>query len=43
MEKGIKNADTVVCKLGPALTRATNDKLEVAKEERQKGEKMMER
>ena len=26
MDKGIKNADPVACKLGPALTKATNYK-----------------
>ncbi len=35
IEKGIRNADAVACKLGPALIRATNQKLEVAREERQ--------
>ncbi len=43
MEKDIKNADTVVRKLGPASTRATNQRLEVAREERQKREEMVER
>ncbi len=43
MEKGIRNVDAVARKLGPALTRATNQRLEVAREERQKREKMVER
>ena len=34
MEKDIKNADAVARKLGPALTRATNNRLKVAREER---------
>ncbi len=34
IEKGIRNADAVVHKLGPASTRATNQRLEVAREER---------
>ena len=33
MEKSIQNADVVTCKLGPALIRAINHKLEVAKED----------
>ena len=33
MEKGIQNADVVACKLKPALIRATNYKLEVARKE----------
>lgn len=36
MEKGIGNADAVVCKLGLALIRATNQRLEVAIEESKK-------
>ncbi len=43
MEKGIRNADTVAHKLGPASTRATNQRLEVAGEERRKREEMVER
>ena len=43
MEKGIRNADAVARKLGPASTRATNDRLEAAREERRKREEMMER
>ncbi len=43
MEKGIRNADAVVRKLGPALTRAINQRLEVAREERRKREEMVER
>ncbi len=43
MEKGIWNADAVIHRLGPVLTRATNQRLEVAREERQKWEEMVER
>ncbi len=43
MEKGIRNADAVVHKLGLASTRATNQRLEVAREERRKREEMVER
>ena len=43
MDKGIKNADTVACKLGPALTKAINHKLEIASKERQKKEEIVER
>ena len=43
MEKNIKNADTVARKLGLASTRAINDRLKVAREERQKREEMIER
>ncbi len=39
MEKDIRNADTVAYKLGPTLTKATNQMLEVAREEKQKGKK----
>ena len=42
-KKGIKNADTVACKLGPASTRATDDKLDAAKEKKRKKEEMIER
>ena len=43
MEKDIRNTDTVAHKLRPASTRATNDKLKAAKEERQKRKEMIER
>ena len=43
MEKDIRNADVVTCKLRPALIKITNHKLEIAREERQKRDKMMER
>ena len=43
MKKGIRNADAVARKLRPASTRATNDRLEAAREERRKREEMMER
>ena len=42
MEIKIKNTDIVARKLGPALTRATNDRLKVAREERQKKKEMIE-
>lgn len=41
MKKDIKNAGTVACKLRPTLTKATNQKLGVAKEVRQKEEKIV--
>ena len=43
MKKGIRNANAIARKLGPASTRATNDRLKVAKEKRRKREVMMER
>ncbi len=43
MEKDVKNVDAVVRKLRPALTRAINQKLEVAREERRKREEIGER
>ncbi len=43
MEKCIRNLDTVVRKLGPASTRATNQRLEVAREERRKREEIVEK
>ncbi len=43
IEKGIRNADAVVRKLGPASTRPTNQRLEVAREERQKREEIVKR
>ena len=43
MEKGIKNADAIPRKFGPASTRATNNKLEVAREERQKKKEIKEK
>ena len=43
IEKGIKNADAVVHKLGSASPRAINDRLEVAREERRRRKEMMER
>ena len=42
-KKGIKNADTVACNLGPASTRASNQRLEVSREERRKREEMVEK
>ncbi len=43
MEKGIRNADAVVHKLGPPSTSATNQRLEVTRDERRKKEEMVER
>ena len=43
MKKGIKNVDAVVRKLELASTRASNQRLEVIREERQKREEMLER
>ena len=39
MEKGIRNVDIVARKFGPTSTKATNDRLEVAREERRKKKK----
>lgn len=43
MNKSTKNADTVVCKLRLALTRATHHRLEVASKEGRKKKPMVER
>ena len=43
MIKGIRNANIIAYKLGSALTRATNHKLEVIREEQYKKEKMIKR
>ena len=43
IEIDIKNINAIACKLGPALTRAINDRLEVAKEKRRKREEMIKR
>ena len=43
MEKGIRNADVLGHKLGPASTRAINNGLEVARKERQKKEEIKDR
>ncbi len=43
IEKGIKNVDAVAHKLGPVLTKATNQRLEVAREKRRKWEEIVER
>lgn len=43
MDKDIKNADIVVCKLGSTLTKATNYRLKVASEKRRKKEKIVKR
>lgn len=36
MDKNIRNADEVARKLGPALIRVTNNRLEIANKEKQK-------
>ena len=41
MKKGIKNTNAVAHKFRPALTRATNKKLEVAKKKKQKREEIV--
>lgn len=41
MEKGIRNIYTITYKLGPALKKVTNQKLEIIKEEKQKREKIV--
>ncbi len=43
IEKNIRNVDAVACKLGLASTKATNQRLEVAREERQTKEEIVER
>ena len=43
IDKNIKNADAIAYKLGPALTKSINYKLEIANKERQKKEEMVER
>lgn len=43
MKKDIKNVDVVTCKLGPALTRISNHRLDVTSEEKQKREKIVEK
>ena len=43
MQKGIQNIDAVARKLEPALTRATNHRLEVVREKKQKKEEIVER
>ena len=43
MKKGIRNADTVTCKLRPTLIRATNNRLKVARDKSRKRKNMMER
>lgn len=40
IKKNIKNIDAIACKLGLTLIRATNNKLEVTREERQKKEEI---
>ena len=40
IEKNIRNADAIACKLGPSLTRTTNNRLEVFIVKRQKKEEM---
>ena len=43
IEKGIRNTDAVTCKLRLISTRATNQRIKVAREERQKTEEILER
>ena len=43
MKKGIRNANAVACKLESVLIRVNNDRLEIAREEWQKREEIMER
>ena len=43
MEKSIKNTDAVARKFGLGLIRATNQRLEVTREKKQKREEMIER
>lgn len=43
IKKGMRNVNVVICKLKLALIGATNFRLEVAKKERQKREKIMKR
>lgn len=43
IEKGIKNENAVIHKLGPVFIRANNQRLEVAKEKVQKREEMVEK
>ena len=43
MKKYIRNANIVAHKFGSTSIRVTNDKLEVAREERRKREEMMEK
>ena len=43
MEKDIQNADAITHKLGPASIRATNHRLEIAREEQWKREEIVER
>lgn len=43
MQKDIRNTNVVACKLGLALIRVTNHRLEVARRKRKKREKMVKR
>lgn len=43
MKKDIRNTDAVACKLELVLIKATNQKLEVTKEEKRKKEEIMEK
>lgn len=43
IKKDIRNADVVAYKLGLALTKVTNQRLEIAREEKQKREEMVEK
>ena len=43
MEKSVRNVDAIARKLRPASTRASNYRLEVAREKRQKKEEIVEK
>ena len=43
MEKDTQNANVIACKLRPALIKVTNHRLEDAKQEQQKREKIVKR
>ena len=43
MKKVIQNTDTITYKLGPALIKITNYRLKVAKKEKQKREKIVDK
>lgn len=43
MRKVIRNANTVICKFEPALTRSTNHKLGIASKKKQKSKEIVER
>lgn len=43
INKGIRNAKAIACKVGPALRKTTDHRLEVASEESQKRKQMVEK